>query len=46
MLSGFSERGKKGSMEYIVNLLYFREVKLIRYIEYFGGYLKGSVPPW
>ena len=45
MFRCFSVRGKKGSMEYIMNLPYLREVESVHHMRDFGGYPKGSVLP-
>jgi len=45
MLGCFTVRGKKGSMEYIMNLPYLREVESVHHMRDFGGYPKGSVLP-
>jgi hypothetical protein len=46
MFGRFTVRGKKGSMEDIVDLPCFREVEPVCNMWNLSGYLKRSVPPW
>jgi hypothetical protein len=46
MFGHFAVRGKKGSVEDIMNLPCFREVEPIYNVGYLGSYLKRSVLPW
>jgi hypothetical protein len=46
MFGHFTVRGKKGSMEDVMDLPCFRKVKPICNMGYLGGYLKRSVWPW
>jgi hypothetical protein len=46
MFGGFSVLSKKRSVEYIVNLLCFREIKSVCDAEDLGSYPEGSVLPW
>jgi len=46
MFGRFMVRGKKRSMEDIMDLPCFREVETVCDMRNLSGYLKRSVPPW